>query len=147
MFKRLLVPIDGSELSDRAIAAALELAVQLQAEVIGFVVELHAPLPAAGMHLSSLQRAVNEHEAGTEDHARRLLAGFAARARKAGVSFEGHHAHDDAIAAAIVHAAERHAADLILMVTHGRGLFGQLFFGSHTKQVMALTKKPLLVIH
>jgi nucleotide-binding universal stress UspA family protein len=33
------------------------------------------------------------------------------------------------------------------MATHGRGFFGELLFGSHTRSVMAQSKLPLLVLH
>jgi nucleotide-binding universal stress UspA family protein len=33
------------------------------------------------------------------------------------------------------------------MATHGRGAFGELMFGSHTKRVMAASRVPLLVLH
>jgi nucleotide-binding universal stress UspA family protein len=35
---------------------------------------------------------------------------------------------------------------MIVMVTHGRGVFGELLFGSHTKDVMARSKLPLLIL-
>ena len=35
---------------------------------------------------------------------------------------------------------------MIVMVTHGRGAFGELLFGSHTKNVLAKSKMPLLVL-
>jgi nucleotide-binding universal stress UspA family protein len=34
-----------------------------------------------------------------------------------------------------------------VMATHGRGAFGELLFGSHTKGVMAKTRLPLFVLH
>jgi nucleotide-binding universal stress UspA family protein len=36
---------------------------------------------------------------------------------------------------------------MIVMVTHGRGAFGELLFGSHTKNVLSKSKIPLLVLH
>ena len=50
---------------------------------------------------------------------------------------------DDAIA----EAAAESGCDLIVMATHGRGVFGELLFGSHTKAVLARCKVPLLVLH
>ena len=44
-------------------------------------------------------------------------------------------------------AAEELGCDLIAMVTHGRGTFGELLFGSHTKNVLSRSKLPLLVLH
>ena len=48
---------------------------------------------------------------------------------------------------AIVEAAESRGCDLIVMVTHGRGAFGEFLFGSHTKAVLAGSRLPLLVLH
>ena len=39
------------------------------------------------------------------------------------------------------------ACDMIVMATHGRGTFGELLFGSQTKNVMARSKLPLVVLH
>lgn len=147
MYQRLLVPVDGSDHSARAVRESLLLARRLEATVVGFVVEAHVPLPAVAMHQSHYRQAVHDLKVVGEEHARRLLAHFQAEAEAAGVAFEGHYSTDDDVAAAIAQAAVRHAADLIVMVTHGRGLFGELLFGSHTKQVMARTRKPLLVLH
>ncbi len=36
---------------------------------------------------------------------------------------------------------------MIIMLTHGRGTFGELLFGSNTKNVLAECKLPLLVLH
>lgn len=147
MFKRLMVPIDGSELSSHAIQQGLDLARQLGASVIGFVVEAMPALPTMGTHLANYQREVKEHEATTEAHAKRLLSQFEKAAADAGVAFEGQYERNDDVAAAIAGAADRGGCDMIVMATHGRGVFGELLFGSQTKRVMALSKLPLLVLH
>jgi nucleotide-binding universal stress UspA family protein len=48
---------------------------------------------------------------------------------------------------AIIAKAEARGCDLIVMVTHGRGAFGEFLFGSQTKAVLAGSKLPLLVLH
>jgi nucleotide-binding universal stress UspA family protein len=48
---------------------------------------------------------------------------------------------------AIIEAAESQGCDLIMMVTHGRGPFGEFLFGSQTKAVLAASKLPLLIMH
>jgi nucleotide-binding universal stress UspA family protein len=45
MYKRILVPVDGNELTDRAIEASIELARQLGAAITGFVAEPCCPCP------------------------------------------------------------------------------------------------------
>lgn len=147
MFKKLLVPVDGSAVSERAIARAVELAGQLGAGITGFVVEALPTLPTMGTHLPSYQREVKSHDARTEAHAREVLARFDEVARAAGVAFEGQFDRDDDVAGAIAGAARRHGCDMIVMATHGRGAFGEMLFGSQTRRVLALTKCPLLVLH
>jgi nucleotide-binding universal stress UspA family protein len=147
MYKRLLVPVDGSEISRRAVDESLALAKQLGASVVGFVVEAMPPLPSSGAALANYQREVSEHDAKTAAHANKVLAKFGEAAAAASVSFEAHYDRDDDIAGAIAKAAAAKECDLIVMVTHGRGTFGELLFGSQTKNVMARSKLPLLVLH
>lgn len=147
MFKQLLVPIDGTTLSSKAIEQALALAGQLGAGITGFVVEAMPALPGMGTHLGNYQREVKAHEAQTEAHAKKLLAGFEQAAAGSGVAFTGEYERNDDIAAAIAGMADRGRCDMIVMATHGRGAFGELLFGSQTKRVLSLTKLPLLVLH
>ena len=76
-----------------------------------------------------------------------MLDQFKARATELGVPCEGHFRRSSAVDDAIVAAAQKYGCDMIVMVTHGRGVFGELLFGSRTKGVMALSKVPLLVLH
>jgi nucleotide-binding universal stress UspA family protein len=147
MFKRLLVPVDGSDLSSHAIDRSIALAKQLGASITGFVVESLPPLPTTGVRAGGFAREVAEHDAKSAAHANQLLTGFREAAAAAGVPFEGRYDSNDDIAAAIASAAAAVDADIIVMATHGRGAFGELLFGSHTKNVMAKTKVPLLVLH
>ena len=147
MYKRILVPVDGSELSDRAIQASVDLACQLGAAITGFVAEPLSPVPAGLRTPTLLQQEMDEHDAMTAGHAREVLARFEACAREAGVPFEGYYDHVPRIDRAIVAAAEARGCDMILMVTHGRGAFGEFLFGSQTKAVLASSKLPLLVLH
>jgi nucleotide-binding universal stress UspA family protein len=147
MYKHLLVPIDGSELSDRAESSSIGLARQLGARITGFVVEPLPPLPTESTMMSSYSRDTEHHRSLTEAHAHESLAAFAARAAEAGVPFEGHFKRTESIDQAIIDAAEEFGCDLVVMVTHGRGALGELLFGSHTKNVISRSKLPLLVLH
>ena len=146
-YQRLLVPVDGTDLSGRAITASIDLARQLGASITGFVVEPEPPLPAVGRHPSLVQREFELHDARTEAHARELLTRFEAQAKAAGIPFEAHHVQSRGVDAAIVEAAESRGCDMIVMVTHGRGAFGEFLFGSQTKAVLSRSKLPLLVLH
>lgn len=147
MYQHLLVPIDGTELSESAQQASLALAARLGARITGFVAEPMAPLPHLGSNLGSYQRETDRFEARTEAHAREVLDRFRHKAYEQGVPFEGRFRRTDAIDDAIVQAADEMGCDLIVMATHGRGVFGQWLFGSHTRSVIARSKLPLLVLH
>ena len=146
MFQHILVPIDGSELSDRAADSSVELARRLGARVTAFVAEPMPPLPGMGTLPAAYAREADQHLARTEAHAREVLARFGAKAAEQGVACDGRFVRSEAVDQAIVEAADEFGCDLIAMVTHGRGAFGELLFGSHTKNVLARSKLPLLVL-
>ena len=76
-----------------------------------------------------------------------MLARFEAAARAAGVPFEGVLDRVARVDQAIIAAAESQRCDLVVMVTRGRGAFGEFLFGSQTKAVLAGCRLPLLVLH
>jgi nucleotide-binding universal stress UspA family protein len=96
---------------------------------------------------TGLSRNFEAAEAAAAAHAKRLLDHFRQCAKTAGVPFHSHFVRTGQIDQAIVAAADAHRCDLIVMVTHGRGAFGEMLFGSHTKNVMSRSKVPLLVLH
>lgn len=147
MYTHLLVPIDGSEITERAIDTSITLARQLGAAITGFVVEPTPPLPAVGRPVSLVASETELHEARTEAHARGLLARFEGLAQAAGVKFRGHFERSERVGEAIVETALDRGCDMIVMATHGRGPFGELLFGSYTKSVLARSKVPLLILH
>lgn len=147
MFKRILVPVDGGDLTDRAIPASLELAQQLGATVVGFVVEPAPPIPS-GPRIETLMREVlHQQSLASRAHAKGILARFETAALAAGVPFEAWLDETPQVHRAIVGAAEARRCDMIVMVTHGRGAFGEFLFGSQTKAVLAESRIPLLVLH
>ncbi|MCE2658372.1 MAG: universal stress protein [Rubrivivax sp.] len=147
MFKHLFVPVDGSELSQKAIDQSLALAQSLGARITGFVCEPALPVSVVNANPHTFVRQMEAFEARTEAHANKVLTHFAERAAAVGVSFDGEHVSTDATDSAIAEVADRVKADLIVMITHGRGVFGELLYGSHTKNVMSRTQVPLLVLH
>ncbi len=147
MVKNLFVPVDGGALSERAMRASIDLARQLGAAITGFVVEPDVPMPTMGGTMKAYEAASTRHIERTDAHAREILTRFEHMAAEAGVSFTGLHARTDGVDRAITDQAESSGCDMIVMLTHGRGTFGELLFGSHTKQVLAQTSLPLLVLH
>jgi nucleotide-binding universal stress UspA family protein len=147
VYKNLLVPVDGTELTEQAMRGSIELAKQLGASITAFVAEATPPLPQIGRTARQVQIETALHDAQTARHAKTVLKRFEDRARDAGVGFIGHHAQALRVEDAIVEAATEHGCDMIVMATHGRGTLGELLFGAHTKGVMARSKLPLLVLH
>jgi len=92
MYKNLLVPVDGSQLSERAMRESIALAKQLGAAIVGFVAEPDMPLPNVGTQPTAYARQRDAHEQRSDTHAHDLLARFGALASEAGVAFSGRHA-------------------------------------------------------
>lgn len=142
MFKNILVPTDGSSVSQRAALRGVELAKAIGAKVTAFYAA-PAPTPVVfrkGMPVGFSQPAVNA--ARIEREAARHLGTIEAAAGKARVKFEGIHATDDYPAEAILKIAKRKKCDVIVMGTHGeRGLFTS----SVTREVLDESTLPVLV--
>jgi nucleotide-binding universal stress UspA family protein len=147
MYRKLFVPVDGSELSQRAMQQSIDLARQLGAAISGFVVDPELPRPTVGTQLSDYERETQAHVARTDTHAHGVLAQFQELAAAHGVPFSGLHVHTALVGQAIADHAAEQSCDMIVMVTHGRGVFGELLFGSHTKTVLARSTLPLLILH
>ncbi len=148
MYEHLLVPIDGSALSDKAMAHSIGLAKMLGARILGFTAEPPLPVLVVEQGAVAYDAATFEaHHERCERHAREMLDAFAALAHKAGVSFEGQFVITDDVQQSIVDTAEKHECDLIVMATHGRHGLDALIHGSLAKSVLAHSKKPLLILH
>jgi nucleotide-binding universal stress UspA family protein len=148
MYEHLLVPVDGSELSAKAIAHSIGLAKMLGASILGFTAEPPLPLLVVEQGAVAYDAATFEaHHERCARHARDILDTFAERARQAGVTFEGQFAITDDVQQAIVDMADKHGCDLIVMATHGRHGLDALIHGSLAKSVLAHSKLPLLILH
>jgi nucleotide-binding universal stress UspA family protein len=146
MFKHILVPVDGSDLSEKTIEISVSLARQLGASVTAFVAEPLPPLAAGPQApLPPLDGAV-EQLACSAAQAESLLQHFEACAQAAGVPFDGYIDPVPRVPKAVIAAAEARGCDLLVMAAHGRGAFGEFLFGSESKAVLADCKLPLLVL-
>jgi nucleotide-binding universal stress UspA family protein len=144
MFKRILVPIDGSRTAEAGLRTALRLAREHKSRVrlvhLGQVV-VGAPYPGAGLGASELFEAI-------ERSGKRLLERAAARCKAAGVRCERqlYVAIADRAADVILKEARRWRADLIVMGTHGRGGIARLALGSDAEQVVHGARVPVLLV-
>ena len=147
MYKHILVPTDGSTLSDRAIKEAVRLAAALGAKVT----LLHAapaqvwPMYAESAVLMATYSAKELREE-TRVHAQELLTKAAQRARGTGGAVATELVIADLPYAAIVKTAARLKCDLIVMASHGRRGVAGLLLGSETHRVLTHSKVPVLVV-
>lgn len=141
MYAKILVPLDGSALAERALNHAEEIGRGTKAEVILFQA-FQAPLgdaPEAGQ--TEEARAVAEAAAG----ARAYLEKAAKKLREAGVTVRCEVAQGSADAE-ILGFAHAENVDILIMSTHGRSGISKLLMGSVAQKVMLTTKRPVLLV-
>jgi nucleotide-binding universal stress UspA family protein len=149
MFKTILLPTDGSPLSDKAAKTALEFAQMSGGKIIALsVIE---PLPATplmggGMMDGGLVVEPAMYQEEAEKAARVHMDQIAAAARAANVPFDGVIILSGSPYDEIVKAAEQYRCDLILMASHGRTGLDAWLMGSETQKVLSHTTLPVLVL-
>ena len=144
MFKSILLPIDGSELSEKATATAIQFALLNQARIVAVTVVQPLPLAPLGdgsVMIDSGQYAT-EMQAAASGHIDKVA--FAAKA--AGIPFEGLVSMSTSPSDEIVEAAKKYHCDIILMASHGRTGLEKLLLGSETQKVLSHTELPVLVL-
>jgi nucleotide-binding universal stress UspA family protein len=145
MFKHILIPTDGSSLSEKAIAAGIALAKQSGARITGYHVLEAVPARLYAFPYRGEEEAIAEFEQRRQDAARKHIADIARKARKQGVQFEPVVQTARTPYEGIVKAAQERDCDLILMSSHGRRGLARLAVGSVTDKVIQLSKIPVLV--
>lgn len=145
MYKHLLVPSDGSELSARAVENAVKLAQTLNARVTFLYIQPEFPLPIAGEGAIMVPESREEFAQSTREQAKRILDEAEAVARKAGVAAQSRTAVSDIPYELIISTAETESCDLVFMASHGRRGLAGLLIGSETHKVLTHCQIPVLV--
>ena len=147
MYKRILIAIDGSELSGRGLRHGLSLAAAAGATVD--IVTVSEPW-ALGMYdamgWTLGYEASPEYRREREEQAQAILAPAMQAAAEAGVNATPHHVAERYAAEGILQAAEDCGSDLIVMTSHGRRGVSRVLLGSQTAEVLARSPVPVLVI-
>lgn len=147
MFKHILVPTDGSELSGKAVRQAIALAAEFGGRISFLHVMEEPPFPvsslAEGAHYEPERTQLFVEEASR--HALALTDAAINSARQAGVEADfcldtSSHPYE-----AIIRAAETRQCDLICMASHGRRGVNALLLGSQTDKVLTHCRIPVLV--
>jgi nucleotide-binding universal stress UspA family protein len=142
MFKKILVPTDGSELADFAILGAIDYAQHAQASLVGMTVVDRLSPVAAGDAPLDVALELNTEAA---QEAQEFVERIAQAARHAGVECETLVVPGSTPWSAIVETAENCGCDAIFMASHGRSGIEAVLLGSVTSQVLSHAAVPVLV--
>lgn len=143
MFKTILVPSDGSPLSDKVINAAVEFAKLHGGRVIGISVAEPYPFSPLSEIGFSDERRIYEERA--REAAEQRVGRIAAAARVLNVPCETVVKLSFSPYEEIIQAAQEFGCDVIFMASHGRKGLNRLFVGSETQKVLANSIIPVLV--
>ena len=143
MYKHILIPTDGSDLSRKAIEHGVALAKATGASVVGITV---SPLFfTVVVDPVFVPETIEQYRANCAAQAERDLAVVRDIARTAGLACEGVHVFDDHPYRAIIATARDRQCDLICMASHGRKGVSALLLGSETTKVLTHSAIPVLV--
>ena len=143
MYRRMLVPMDGSKRAEAILPHVEELGERYGAEVVFLRVIESTPVYSGPEHFP-VQAQQDELELLTEEavaYLTGLKEQFEAKNIEARMRIDY-----GPVAPAIISAAESEAADLIAMASHGRSGLSQLFYGSVAVGVLHRADRPLLLV-
>ena len=146
MYKRILVPTDGSALSKKAMKSAVEFASTVGAELVALNVVPRYPTSyfEGGITVSANEMARVEKQWAERGQA--LADEVEKAAENAGVTAKAVTVRSDLVAEAIMAAAKKNKCDLIVMASHGRRGIKRLLMGSETLHVLTHSHTPVLVL-
>ncbi|BAL25501.1 MAG TPA: universal stress protein [Aromatoleum sp.] len=145
MFKHILVPTDGSPLSEGTVSRAVLFAKDAGARITFFYAQPDFPMPIYGEGALIDPTTPEQFSKAAADEAKRILDAAKSIADAAGVNSDTDTVVNEVPYEAVIDAAERHGCDLIFMASHGRRGIAGLLLGSETQKVLTHTSIPVLV--
>jgi nucleotide-binding universal stress UspA family protein len=144
MYKKIMVPLDGSTFAENALEHVRVLA---QISTIDKVILMRVLEPIV-VNVKDYIGAdlVREAEGKLENDAKKYLDRTAADLSKGGMNVEARLVVDGEPAAKILETAKSEKVDLIVMSTHGRTAFFHWVFGSVAHKVLVNSSIPILVV-
>ncbi len=148
MFKHILLPTDGSKLSDKAVKQAIKVAKGLGAKITAmhvtpdaeaFVSERYSVLPVLAAPVK------DKYKKEAAALSKEILDKVGAAAAAAGVEFAQVAVTNDSPYDAIIKQATKSGCDLVMMASHGRRGLPGILLGSETQKVLTHSKIPGLV--
>jgi len=145
MFKRILLPTDGSPVSRKAVRQGVTLAKSVGAKIVGFFSPEDYRALMYSEYVPPSLMSEEEFQAQAKKTAEKHLSFVEKTARAAGVPYESYYLAHVAPWQAIITAARKKKCDLIVMGSHGRSGLAGLVLGSQTTKVLTHSKVPVLV--
>lgn len=143
MFKKILVPTDGSAQAAHAAHTAAELAKSQGAQMVGvYVID---PYPYIGIGDASAV-ALQAYMTEARSSAGVALDALSLACASAGVPFAGDTIERNVVYEGILETAEAEGCDLVVMGSHGRQGIAALILGSVAQKVLTHAKVPVLIV-
>ena len=145
MFKRILVPFDGSTIAEKALEKAVQLAALTGAELFLLTVYRHHSMLEASFSMvrstdpGNLDEVLRDHAQGVVDHAKTVALAAGAEHVRAFIK-------PGQPARTIVAWAKEREIDLIVIGSRGLGSIEGYLLGSVSHKVTGLADCPVLVI-
>lgn len=144
MFKHILIPTDGSKLSEAALHAGLQLAKEQGSEVtVLYVMPDYSALMYSGEGMVAYNPSELRKDA--ERMADKVLQGVQDIAKADGVDCKTARTMNFSVHQAIIQQAKDSQCDLICMASHGRKGIAGILLGSETQRVLVNSSVPVLV--
>ena len=141
MYKKILVPLDGSELAKLALDHAEKLAKTFEAEIILFQVVPFMPIYGSPELVTPL--IVDEKQ---KEAAEKYLANLTEELKKKGLKTTSMVRTGQQVAVEIIDFSKESGVDLIVMCTHGRSGITRWVLGSVALKVLARAETPILLL-
>jgi nucleotide-binding universal stress UspA family protein len=146
MYERILVATDGSTLSKKAVTHAIGLAAATGAVLVALKVVPRYPQAYFEGSIPLNAKEVARIEAQWTEEAQKAVDAVQKAAQAKGVTAKGIVTRSDIVSDAIIAAAKKQKADLVIMASHGRKGIKRLLLGSETQQVLTHCQMPVLVL-
>ena len=142
MYRKILVPLDGSKRAEKILSHVEEMAKRYQAKVLFLhVIEYKAITTTEGAFINLADKEFDQ----AKKQAETLLEGIQEEFRKKNIESQTHIIYGPVVEG-IISMAEQSGADLIALASHGRGGLSRVFYGSVAAGLLHRVDRPLLII-
>lgn len=146
MFKHILIPTDGSDLSKKAVKKGIEFAKAINARITTLHVVPEFRVVADESFVSLTPSAKKRFEQDSREKAEKMLGAIVQQAKAQGVRCTAVAEANDLPYQQIIATAKSGKCDLIMMASHGRRGIASVLLGSETAKVLTHSSIPVLVV-